>query len=311
MPLDPQARAYLDLMSSAGLPPTHQLTPDEARAALVTRRALLPAAEPQPVGGVEDRRIPGPGGELKVRIYRPDGQGPFPIMVYFHGGGWVVGSVDTHDGVCRGLTHGVSCVVVSVDYRLAPEHKFPAAVEDAYAATCWAAEHAAELGGDAARLVVAGESAGGNLAAVVALMARDRGGPPIAYQVLLYPGTCHGFESPSLAENDGIVLGVEDIRWYSRQYLPNEAVAADPYASPLRAPDLSGLPPALVVTAEYDPIRDEGEAYADRLRQAGVPVVSKRYPGLIHTFFLVAGMVDAAREAVEETCETLRTALVH
>ena len=311
MPLDAQARAYLDLMSSAGIPPTHQLTPAEARAALVTRQALLPAAEPQPVGSIEDRLIPGPGGELKVRIYRPDDQGPSPIMVYFHGGGWVVGSVDTHDGVCRRLTNGVGCVVVSVDYRLAPEHKFPAAVEDAYAATCWTAEHAGELGGAAARLVVGGESAGGNLAAVVALMARDWGGPPIAYQVLLYPGTCHGFESPSLAENDGIVLGVEDIRWYSRQYLPHEAVAGDPYASPLRAPDLSGLPPALVVTAEYDPIRDEGEAYADRLRQAGVPVVSKRYPGLIHTFFLVAGMVDAAREAVEETCETLRTALVH
>ena len=230
-------------------------------------------------------------------------------MVYCPGGDWVVGSVETHDGVCGGLTNGIGGVVLSVDYRLAPEHKFPAAVEDAYAATCWAAEHAAELGADPSRLVVAGENAGGNLAAVAALMARDRGGPPIAYQVLLYPASCHGFEGPSLAEHDGVFLAAEDIRWYSRQYLPNEAAGAEPYASPLRAPDLRGQPPALVVTAEYDPIRDEGEAYAERLREAGVPVIRRRYPGLIHAFFLIAGMVDAARAAVGETCETLRAEL--
>jgi acetyl esterase len=308
MPLDPQARALLDVMAAAGFPPTHTLSPPEAREVMLKRRAMT-AGEPEPVGRVEDRLVPGPGGDLPIRIYRPDGEPPFPLLVYFHGGGWVIGSIETHDPNARSITNAAGCTVVSVEYRLAPEHKFPAGAEDAYAATRWAADNAAALGGDAARLAVGGDSAGGNLAAVVALMARDRGGPPLAFQLLIYPVIDYDFETPSYRENgDDYQLTRADMAYYWRHYLADEAAARDPYAAPLRAPDLRGLPPALVITAEYDPLRDEGEAYAARLREAGVPTVCTRYPGMIHGFFGMPRVLDQARVAIAEAGSALRGA---
>ena len=256
---------------------------------------------PEALPKVESRRIPGPAGEIPVRIYTPQGSGPFPVLVYFHGGGWVIGSLDTHDGVCRHLAKRAGAVVVSVDYRLAPEHKFPAAPEDCYAATLWVAENAAAIGVDARRLTIGGDSAGGNLAAAVSLMARDRKKPAIAFQMLIYPVTDHSYETGSYRDNaDGYLLTKDSMVWFWDHYLRTAGDGAEPYASPLRAQDLKGLPPAMVVTTEFDPLRDEGEAYANRLKQAGVPVKLKRYDGLIHGFFMMTGFFPQALQAVDE-----------
>jgi acetyl esterase len=261
------------------------------------------------VGSVVDRRIPGPAGDIPVRVYTPNGTAPFPLLVYFHGGGWVLGGIDTHDGTCRSLANGAGCVVVSVDYRLAPEHRYPAAAEDCCAATQWAAAHAAELGADARRVAVGGDSAGGNLAAVVALMARDRGGPALVLQLLIYPATDARFDTASYRDNaDGYLLTAADMRWFWDHYLGDSGRGAEPYASPLRAADLSGLPPALVITAEFDPLRDEGEAYAKRLEDAGVASRLSRYDGMIHGFFGMGQMIDRANAAVGEACANLKLA---
>jgi acetyl esterase len=308
MPLDPQAQAVLDLFREAGIPPSHTLPVAEARAGMIARAAAAPG-QPEAVARIENRTIPGPDGEIPIRIYTPEGQGPWPVLVYFHGGGWVLGNLDTHDRVGRSLANRADCVVVSVDYRLAPEHRFPAAPEDAYAATRWAADNAAAFGGDGRRLAVAGDSAGGNLAAVVALMARDRGGPELSLQVLVYPVTDHDFDTPSYLEHaEGLMLWRAGMIWFWDHYAPEAADRGHPHASPLRAESLAGLPPALVITAEYDPLRDEGEAYAARLREAGVPVVLRRYPGMIHGFFGMAHAVDLAREAIDEAGRALREA---
>jgi acetyl esterase len=231
------------------------------------------------------------------------------LLVYFHGGGWVLGGIETHDGVCRELANAAGCVVVSVDYRLAPEHKFPAAVEDCYAATQWAAAHAGDLGADARRLAVGGDSAGGNLAAVVSQMAPDRGGPPIVFELLVYPVTTAAFDTPSYRDNaEGYLLTAGDMRWFWNHYLNGPADADNPYASPLRATRLAGLPPALVITAEFDPLRDEGEQYAQRLEEAGVPTRLIRYDGMIHGFFGMSHMMDKAKAAVREAGANLRLA---
>lgn len=306
MPLHPQMQAVLDLF--AKFPQTHTLSAPEARRVMVERRALIKAV-PEPVAKVENRTIPGPAGEIPLRIYMPEGSGPFPVLVYFHGGGWVLGDLESHDGVCRVLANAARCVVASVDYRLAPEHKYPAAAEDCYAATQWVAANAASIGGDPERIAVGGDSAGGNLAAVVALMARDKGGPRLRHQLLVYPVTDFSFDTPSYGQNaQGYSLGKADMEWFWRQYLPDEAAGREPYASPLRATDLSHLPPALVITAEYDPLRDEGEHYAERLRQAGVPTDLRRYDGMIHGFFAMSAGVDVARAAVNHAADALRTA---
>ena len=299
MPLDPQVEALLDELSAQTLPSVPEQGPVEARrSARQVARAMQVREE---VEKVNDRSIPGPEGELPVRVYTPRGAAPFPVVVYFHGGGWVIGDIETHDPLCRALANAAAALIVSVDYRLAPEHKFPAAAEDAYAATVWVREHAAELGGDPERMCVCGDSAGGNLSAVVALMARDRGGPEIAYQGLLYPVTDHNFETRSYRDNaEGYLLTREAMIWFWEQYLTKEAAAHEPYASPLRAPDLSGLPPALVVTAEYDPLHDEGEAYAQQLEQAGVRVRYMRYDGLVHGFLRRTKALDRARAAIKE-----------
>ncbi|HEV8441105.1 MAG TPA: alpha/beta hydrolase [Methylomirabilota bacterium] len=305
MPLDPQAKRIIDATNALGLPPVEQMTPAEARESMRTRTAALGPVEEVP--RVEDHQVPVDGGHVTVRCYTPAGGGPFPALVFFHGGGWVIGDLYTHDGICRSLANAAACVVASVDYRLAPEHTYPVAAEDAFAATRWIAQHGSRLGVDSRRLAVGGDSAGGNLAAAVTLMARDRGGPSLALQALIYPVTQHGFDTRSYEEHaDGYLLTRTGMRWFWDHYLRRPEDGRQPYASPLLAPALDGLPPALVITAEYDPLCDEGEAYAARLREAGVPVTLTRYPGMIHGFFRMINLVDKARAARDEVAAALR-----
>lgn len=307
MPLDPQAQMLLDQLAMLGGKETYEQTPQEAREAMRSMIGLL--GEGEPVASVESRRISGSGGEIPVRVYTPQGTAPFPLLVFFHGGGWVVGDIDTHDGLCRSLANGAGCVVASVDYRLAPEHPFPAAPEDCYAATQWVAENVASLHGDPAHIAVGGDSAGGNLAAVVSLMARDRGGPALDFQLLIYPATDLRMQSPSIDENaEGYMLTKRSMLWYRGHYLASDADITNPLASPLLAENLSGLPPALIITAEYDPLRDEGEQYAQRLTSAGVPVTISRYSGMIHGFLSMAALLDQGKAALAQSCQALRTA---
>jgi len=307
MPLDPEAKALLEQMTAV-VRPFDELSVEEARAAIATLSAA--AGEGEAVARVENRTVPGPRGEIPVRVYTPEGPAPFPVLVYFHGGGWVIGNLETHDGVCRHLANAAGAVVVSVDYRLAPEHPFPASGEDAYAVTRWVAANAAVIGGDATRIAVGGDSAGGNLAAVVSLMARDRGGPPLVFQLLVYPVTdAPSANTASYRENaEGYFLTAKMMHWFWNHYCGKNPDLSDPYLCPLRAKDLKRLPPALVVTAEFDPLRDEGEAYAARLREAGVAATAKRYPGMIHGFFGMGALLTKAREATKEAAEALRAA---
>lgn len=306
MPVDPQIHALLD--KGAGVPATHTLPVDAARRHYEARIALM--APPAEIAGVCERLIDGPGGNLRIRLYAPLGSGPFPLLVFFHGSGFVLCSLDTHDGMCRNLCAGAGCVVASVDYRLAPEHKFPAGVEDCLNATRWAAAHAAEFGADPARVAICGDSAGTNMAAVTALRVRDEGGPKLCGQLLLYPVTdYHTPGTPSYAENaEGYGLTRDTMKWFWAHYLRDESEGAHPHAAPLRAADLSGLPPALVITAEYDPLRDEGELYAAKLRAAGVPATLTRYDGVNHGFMFWVGVVDKAGAAMNEACAWLRGA---
>lgn len=300
MPVDPQIQVLLD--KGAGVPATHTLAVDEARRQYEARISAM--ATPPAMAEVGERRIDGPGGPLTLRIYTPAGEGPFPLMVFFHGSGFVLCSLNTHDGMCRNLAAGIGCVVVSVDYRLAPEHTFPAGPDDCLAATRWAAAHAAELGADPSRIVLAGDSAGGNMAAVTAIRVRDEGGPALNGQILLYPVTdYHEPGTPSYEENaDGYGLTRETMRWFWNHYLSDPAEADNPLAAPLRHPDLAGLPPAYIVSAEFDPLRDEAEIYGEKLRAAGVPVEITRRPGMNHGFLFWCGRVDGADAAMAETC---------
>jgi len=307
MPLDPQAQRVIDAMAALNLKPVEDSTPDEARESIRTRTAALGPFED--VAAVTDHRVPVAGGEITVRVYSPAGPGPHPALVYYHGGGWVIGDLYTHDGLCRSLTNAVRCAVLSVDYRLAPESRYPVATEDSYAALHWTVTNASGLGIDPRRVAVGGVSAGGNLATVVALMARERGGPALAHQVLIYPVTDHDLNTPSYLGNaTGYVLTREGMRWFWNHYLARESQGREPYASPLRAPSLTGLPSALVITAEYDPLRDEGEAYAARLRDAGVPVTVTRYTGMFHGFVRMTRILDKARVALDEIAGSLQKA---
>jgi len=307
MPVDPEAQALLDMMAATGVPALNTLSIEDARR-MVDMMPELSGLIPEPVAEVDDRHIPGLAGEIPVRVYLPQGSEPFPVLVFFHGGGFALGNIEGCDELCRALTNAAGCIVVSVDYRLAPEHKFPAAADDCYAVTRWVAENSEAIGGDPTRIAVGGDSAGGNLAAVVALMARDRGKPPLVYQLLVYPCTNFAvFDTPSHRENaEGYFLTIDDMVWFMNLYLRSEADAHNPYASPLRAHDFRGLPPALVVTAEFDPLRDEGEAYAARLREAGVPVVCTRYNGMIHGFLSMP--LEKGRKARQEVAANLRSA---
>jgi acetyl esterase len=252
------------------------------------------------IASVTEQQIPGPNGPIPVRVYRPAGDSPKPVVVYYHGGGWVLGSLETHDGTCRRLADGADAVVVSVDYRMGPEDRFPAAVDDSYAALQWVTVNAAELGADPTRLAVAGDSAGGNLAAVMSQLARD-GGPAIRFQLLIYPVTDHEFTSVSMEENaEGYYLTRDAMRWFYDHYLNDPAEGDDPRVSPLRNADLSGLPPAFVLTAEYDPLRDQGIAYADALRGAGNTVAMTMYEGLFHGFFSMFDFIDAGKAAFDD-----------
>ena len=308
MPLDPQAQVVIDQVNALGLPPVWEVSPVQAR--------LNAASRPRPAGpavaSVMDRGIPGPDGDVAVRIYAPAGAGPFPILVWFHGGGWVLGDLESADPTARHLCQGAGCVVVSVDYRLAPETKFPGPAEDCYAATVWAAENAAAINGDASRIAVGGDSAGGNLAAAVSLMAADRRGPAIAHQLLVYPVTDRNYQTASYIDNAaGYMLARDAMRWYWDAYLASDADAANPYAAPMQAQNLAGQPPALVITAEYDPLRDEGEAYGRRLREAGVDAAITRYDGMIHGFFGMVGVMDQSRVAVNQAADALQAAFAN
>jgi acetyl esterase len=304
MPVDQQIQALLD--KGTGVPATHTLPVGVARAQYEARIALM--ALPAEIAGTRELITEGPGGELRIRVYSPHGSGPFPLLVFFHGSGFVLCSLDTHDGMCRNLCAGAECVVASVDYRLAPEHKFPAGIDDCWHATRWAAAHAAELGADARRIAIGGDSAGGNMAAVTALRIRDEGGPELCGQMLLYPVTdYHTPGTPSYEENaEGYGLTRDTMKWFWSHYLTNPSEGAHPYASPLRAADFSSLPPALVITAEYDPLRDEGELYAERLRRAGVSTTLSRYDGVNHGFMFWVGLVDKAGAAMNQASHWLR-----
>jgi acetyl esterase len=307
--LDTHVKALLDQMAALKLPKSWEVGPQAARAAM---KMGLFRKDDTPIGRVEDRKIPGPACELGVRIYTPlaTSSNVLPGLVFFHGGGFVLGDLDTHDGLCRVLANESGFRVVSVDYRLAPEHPFPAAVDDCLAATKWVSASAGELGIDAKRLAVGGDSAGGNLAAVVSQLARSSG-PEIAFQLLIYPVAQLGApETPSMRENaKGYFLERESMDWFTRLYCHDAAHRSDARLSPLLAKDLSGLPPAYVVTAGFDPLRDEGKAYADKLDAAGVPVTYVNYPGMIHGFFSMRSVVPKAREAVAAAAAAVRQGL--
>jgi acetyl esterase len=306
MPLDPQAKHLLDLIDSSGSF-TLAADTDPRQVRRLFDAMAVPAVIAVP--HVEDRRVPGPAGEIPVRTYRQGGDEPKPVIVYYHGGGWVIGSLDTHDGVCRALVDALDALVLSVDYRLAPEHRFPAAIDDAFAALQWVAAHAGELGGDPGRVAIAGDSAGGNIAAVVAQMARDAGGPALCFQLLIYPVTDHEFESSSMCDNaEGYLLTRDDMRWFYGHYLEDPGLGRHPRVSPLQATDLSGLAPACVITAEFDPLRDQGMAYADKLRAAGVPVEARVYDGMFHGFFSMIEWIDAGKIAFDDAVTALGAA---
>lgn len=302
MPVDPQVQTVLDQLQALQFPGFAAMDVSQARAII----GQLQPETVEPVAAVEDRVA---AGDIPVRLYRPESAEPPPLVVYFHGGGWTIGNLETHDGLCRSLANRSGCAVLAVDYRLGPEHRFPAAVEDAMAATRWAADHAEELGVDPGRLGVAGDSAGGNLAAVVSLLARDAGGPRISHQLLIYPATDLTRDWPSYQENaEGYFLTVRDMQWFESHYVRSAADRDDWRVSPGVAPSHADLPEAMVVTAEYDPLRDQGETYGELLRAAGVPVRVVRYPGMIHGFLGIA-VLDGAVRAMEEIGAELRSAL--
>ncbi|RRR43183.1 alpha/beta hydrolase [Mycolicibacter terrae] len=305
MILDPQIADIIEVLD-AGFPPVHTMTGDEARAAISAR--FTPSANPEPVSEVHDRTIAGPDGPVQIRVYRPSAasQTSVPTLVYAHGGGWVFCDLDSHDGLCRDFANRLPAVVVSVHYRRASEEgRWPAAAEDTYAVTAWAADHIGELGGDRDRLLIGGDSAGGNLAAVTALMARDRMGPRLAGQLLLYPVMAADFDTRSYRQfGRGYYNPLPALQWYWDQYVPDIADRTNPYASPLHAADLSRLPPAVAVIAGHDPLRDEGLAYVEALRRAGVPTVQRYFEGAVHGFMTMPSL-DICERARKQACAYL------
>jgi len=314
VPLDPTAAAVIELLEAV-FPRIDSLDADAAQVQAIAKQVLPKLPSVEDVAAVDDRTIPGPDGLLPVRVYRPQQPSaePAPAVVYLHGGGWVICDLDTHDGGCRRIANQIGAVVVSVDYRLAPQHKYPSGVHDAYAALAWAAEHAEELGIDLERLAVAGDSAGGNLTAAVALMARDRGGPALAHQLMIYPvidsSTSRNDWPSKTANATGYFLTTLQMEWYRKQYLADDSDGEEPYCSPNVASSHEGLPPACIVTAELDPLRDEGEDYARLLEQSGVPVTLYRAPGMFHGFFNMDEALPGAKEAQVVAFTAMRAAL--
>ncbi len=308
--LDPDAAVVYKLYQEAGRPPYETVTPQEARA-LYLKGCLAASPAPPELAGISQLAIPARHGAIPARLYTPrqrrDKAGLAPALVFFHGGGWVIGNLDSHDVACRKLAHEGEMTVIAVDYRLAPEHKFPAAVEDAVTATQWIAGNAAELGIDASRLVIGGDSAGGNLAAVVALSAREAGGPALAGQLLVYPATDFAMRHPSHSEPETSVLLTHSvIRWFRDHYLNGPGDGDDWRASPLRARHHAGLPSAYVLTAGADPLRDEGAEYAERLKDAGVAVTYRHFPGQFHGFFTMGKFLEQSNVAISEIGAWLR-----
>ncbi|RDK06341.1 alpha/beta hydrolase [Cupriavidus lacunae] len=308
MPLDPQARAVLEAMAAMPSPDFSTLRAADYRAALAAMPAFAPG---DTIAAQQDLTIDGAAGPLKARLYRPDAGTDLPLVVYFHGGGFVLCGLDSHDNICRGLARRSGALVLSVDYRLAPEARFPAAADDAVAAVRWAAAHAAQLGADPARLAVAGDSAGGNLAAVACQQLRGSG-IALRHQLLLYPYLdCSDAAAASASYREcaqGYFLSAAELDWYRAQYLPNAADATDVRASPLRQRNLHGLPPATIITAEFDPLRDQGEAYGEALQRAGGSATVRRWPGQFHGFISMQGMIDAASQALDAAAASLRQA---
>lgn len=306
MPLDPKIQ---EMLSHGGMGPARNYSVEQLRATVRQFSTAMPPLA-VPLASVADRSIPGPAGSIPIRIYTPVGTGPLPVLVYFHGGGWVVGDLDTQDMICRGLCHGAGCLVVSVDYRLAPEHRFPAAVDDAYAAVQWVSCHAAEIGGNPARIGVGGDSAGAVLAGGVALRARDESGAPLCAQLMFYGSMNYdvGARTASMQEfAEGPLLSIDDIEYFWHQYLQNPVIDQEhPWASPARALHHRDLPPAFIGTAEIDPTRDAAEHYGVLLRDAGVAVEQRRYEGMPHGFVSWLGIVDGAQRAVDDASAWLR-----
>jgi acetyl esterase len=307
--LDPQTAAFLEGVDASIAPPASTLSVETARRLL---DELFTVADPEPVGGVRDFEISGPGGPVPVRVYSPEGDPPHPALVFFHGGGWLRGSIDGYDGLCRLLCTQAECTVISVGYRLAPEDPFPAGFEDCYAATEWVQDTAGDLLVDPDRVAIGGDSGGGNLAAAVALAAGDRNGPDIAHQLLIYPAVnppqVEWFDSYD-ENGEGYLLEMDGVEYYYEQYLESTAHLGNTYAFPLLARDLSGLPAATVLTAGFDPLRDEGQAYVRRLQNAGVPTDHLHYDGQIHAFLSLFEHIDEGREAIEELSAHLADAL--
>ncbi len=309
MSLDAIVKGLLDQMAATPQPKLWELTPVQGREMY---RAMAQVLEPPAIaiGKIENLAMPGPAGEIKLRVYTPVASGAtaLPGLVYFHGGGWVIGDLDTHDALCRTLANETGARVVAVDYRLAPEHKFPAAADDGFAAVKWVETNAATLGIDPNRIAVAGDSAGGNLAAVVCLMAKQKGGPRIVHQLLIYPVTQWKADTGSMNSfAEGYFLEKKTMHWFFDQYAPG----ADPNdwrVSPLAAADVSGLPRAYIVTAGFDPLKDEGKAYADKLNRAGVAAVYVDYPGMVHGFFNMQGVLPTSREAIADAAKAVRQA---
>ncbi len=315
MPLHPQAQQLLEYMNGIQEPYGPDTDPVEARANLEQLASVVPVELREQVLHVEDRVVPGPRGNIPLRIYRPSDDPELPVLVWFHGGGFVTGSIETHDGILRPVANAAGCIVVSVDYGLAPEVPFPGGVEDCWIATQWVAAHAGDFGGDATRIAVGGDSAGGNLAAVIALEAKASGGPDLVFQLLLYPVTTYDPESPSIKENaTGYFLEESDMIWFSGHYFGSEQhaialhEAGEWRAYPLIAPDLTGLPPALVATAEFDPLRDQGEDYARRLAASGVNTRLQRYEGMFHGFFGMQRVLDTSQVLFDDVVTALRHA---
>ncbi|MBK5224731.1 MAG: alpha/beta hydrolase [Acidimicrobiia bacterium] len=311
MPADAQTQQLLDLMAAAAPAEPPERTPEASRQAYSGLAAMMP---PGPEVETSERTIPGPAGDIGVRVYTPSGDGPFGALVFLHGGGWTIGDLDTHDHPCRTLCAEAGIVVVSVDYRLAPEHPFPAALDDSWDVVQWMGTHADELNADRNRLAVGGDSAGGNLAAVVALRARDEGGPTLRFQLLVYPAVDLRLDAPdrypSQRENaEGYVLTLDTMEWFGANYLPDSSVRTDWRVSPLLADDHSGLPAALVITCELDPLRDEGAVYAEALSAAGVSATHTLYEGTVHTMFQLAPILDAGARALTESAAALRDAI--
>ena len=310
MPLDPQAKALLDEFAAAGAPPPWEVPLADLRVGFDELSAALAAPAPE-VARVEDRTVPGPDGAIPIRLYWPesDGDGTLPVLVHFHGGGFVLLGLDAYDPICKTLCAGAGCIVVAVGYGKAPESKFPKAADDSWAATRWVAANCAEIGGDAGRIAVAGDSAGGCLAAGVTHRAKAAGGPALAFQLLVYPLTDFAGDTASYRTfGEDHLVTTELMRWYAECYLNVETEKDDPLASPLRFADFAGLPPAFILTAGCDPLHDEGVAYSEKLKEAGVPVEHRNYPDQIHVFWSFGARIDAATDAHAEVCVALRRA---